>query len=372
VVGQRTFIEPFVTEDANPKNEFVIARPEWTGAGNAHALSHGFGLEKKLADRLSITLDSEWDRILPGGSEESSESGFNDLGITLKYAFFLNPDHETIVSFAVESTAPTGTEDVEAEPDWAFKLAWAAMVDAPRGRGRSAIGCAAILLGAVLILEISLNAVRMSQISGICGAALIADVFEMRWSLWWAPRMLALAAIGVGLTSALPRWKPLAAIGAVSLLARSLQGHAGAHGANAALVDWIHLVMASVWMGGLLQLLLSPAVSPRVASRASKLFATAMGPLVLAGAYGAVLHVQTTTRLVGSPHGRVLIGIMILAALGIALGAQNHYRNVPALERGEPEAERRLLRAVRVEALLALVLLLLSAALGVLPMPHAM
>jgi hypothetical protein len=121
VVGQRTFIEPFITEDANPKNEFVIARPEWTGADNAHALGYGFGLEKKLADRFSITLDSEWDRILPGGSEESSESGFNNLGITLKYAFFMNPDHEAIVSFAVESTAPTGTEDVEAEPDWAFK-----------------------------------------------------------------------------------------------------------------------------------------------------------------------------------------------------------------------------------------------------------
>ena len=29
VVGERAFIEPFITEDVNPKNEFVIARPEW-------------------------------------------------------------------------------------------------------------------------------------------------------------------------------------------------------------------------------------------------------------------------------------------------------------------------------------------------------
>src|SRR5436309_566818 len=29
VVGQRSFIEPFIAEDVNPKNEFVIGRPEW-------------------------------------------------------------------------------------------------------------------------------------------------------------------------------------------------------------------------------------------------------------------------------------------------------------------------------------------------------
>ncbi len=52
VVGQRSFIEPFVTEDVNPKNEFVIARPEWTGSGASHALSYGFGLEKKLTGLL--------------------------------------------------------------------------------------------------------------------------------------------------------------------------------------------------------------------------------------------------------------------------------------------------------------------------------
>ena len=118
VVGQRSFIEPFITEDVNPKNEFVIARPQWTGLGASHALSYGFGLEKKLADYFSITLDSEWDYISPSGPDEPSESGFNNLGITLKYAFFVNPVHEAIVSFAVEAEAPPGTQDVDAEKDW--------------------------------------------------------------------------------------------------------------------------------------------------------------------------------------------------------------------------------------------------------------
>jgi hypothetical protein len=121
IVGQRSFIEPFITEDVNPKNEFVIARPEWDHSRDGHSLSFGFGLEKKLADDLSLTLDSEWDRISPSAADEPSQSGFNNLGITLKYAFLKSPDHEGIMSFAVEGTAPTGTADVGAEKDWAFK-----------------------------------------------------------------------------------------------------------------------------------------------------------------------------------------------------------------------------------------------------------
>ena len=121
VVGQRSFIEPFITEDVNPKNEFVIARPEWDHSRDGRTLSLGFGLEKKISDRFSLTLDSEWDDITPKPRDEPHASGFNNLGITLKYAFFINPEHEAITSVALESTAPTGTEQVGAEKDWSFK-----------------------------------------------------------------------------------------------------------------------------------------------------------------------------------------------------------------------------------------------------------
>ena len=121
VVGQRTFIEPFITEDVNPKNEFVIARPEWDHSREGRTFSVGFGLEKKLADHLSLTLDSEWVDISPKPHDEPHESGFNNLGITFKYAFFINPVHEAIASIALESTAPTGTTDVGAEVDPSFK-----------------------------------------------------------------------------------------------------------------------------------------------------------------------------------------------------------------------------------------------------------
>ena len=119
VVGERSFIEPFIAEDVNPKNEFVIARPEWDHSRDGSALSVGFGLEKKISDRLSLTLDSEWDTIEPKGAPR--ESGFNNLHISPKYAFYINPAHEMIFSLALEASAPTGSSDVGAEKDWAFK-----------------------------------------------------------------------------------------------------------------------------------------------------------------------------------------------------------------------------------------------------------
>src|SRR5216110_1118905 len=82
VVGQRSFIEPFITEDVNPKNEFVIGRPEWDHTRDGRTLGLGFGL---------------------------------------KYAFFLDPAHEAIASLALESSAPTGTEKVGAEKAPSFK-----------------------------------------------------------------------------------------------------------------------------------------------------------------------------------------------------------------------------------------------------------
>src|SRR5438874_6216577 len=79
VVGQRSFIEPFIAEDVNPKNEFVIGRPEWDHSRDGRTLGLGYGLEKKLSDRLSITLDSEWDDITPKPHAEPHASGFNNL-----------------------------------------------------------------------------------------------------------------------------------------------------------------------------------------------------------------------------------------------------------------------------------------------------
>ena len=117
VVGERAFIEPFIAEDVNPKNELVIGRPEWDHSRDGRTLSLGFGLEKKISDRFSLTLDSAWLDITPKPAADPHASGFDNMGLTLKYAFFIDPVHEAIASIALESTAPTGAARASVFPN---------------------------------------------------------------------------------------------------------------------------------------------------------------------------------------------------------------------------------------------------------------
>lgn len=115
VVGQRTFIEPFVAEDANPKNEFVVARPGFfnTDEGNEFAL--GFALEKKLSENFSLALEGEWTSERVGGAPNSD--GFQNPGILLKYGLWKIPSREFILSPALEVELPVGDRAIGAERD---------------------------------------------------------------------------------------------------------------------------------------------------------------------------------------------------------------------------------------------------------------
>lgn len=115
MVGQRTFIEPFVTEDANPKDEFVLARPGLFYSRAGRTFSLGFSLEKKLSENFSVGLEGEWasERI----RRESRADGFQNPGIVLKYALWKSPVHEFILSPAVEVEFPLGDRQVGAERD---------------------------------------------------------------------------------------------------------------------------------------------------------------------------------------------------------------------------------------------------------------
>jgi putative copper export protein len=248
---------------------------------------------------------------------------------------------------------------------------YGALVEKPQASGRRCLRSAASLLAAALALEIAENALRMHRVSGIGGSKLLADVLEMKWTRWWAVRSMALVSLSVVLRASRQRWGLLAGIGAVLLLGRSLQGHAGAHGMVPALVDWAHLSAAAVWVGGLVQLAILPTVPPAVAVRASRMFTLALFPLVAGGIYGSFLHIAGLEQLVGTSYGRVLLAKTALAAGAIALGGINHYRHVPSLSRGQVDASG-LLHAVRAEVAVLTVVLLLSALLGGLPMPHAM
>jgi putative copper export protein len=245
---------------------------------------------------------------------------------------------------------------------------FAILVVQPSGRGRRTLGLAIAGLGGVLVAELATNAWRMHRISGIGGAELVRDVMAMRWTSLWIARIFVLAAFGILWLRARDIRPTAAALVIAWLGLRSFQGHAGAHEIDAALTDWVHLVAASAWFGGLVQLASLGTPSPDALRRMRRLATAAMLVLVASGIYSALFHVRSVQALTGSAYGRTLSAKVLLAVAILVLGAVNHFRLVPRAIAGEPGAS--LDRAVRAELAFGAAVLGASALLGTLPMPH--
>jgi putative copper export protein len=236
--------------------------------------------------------------------------------------------------------------------------------------GERATQAAAGLLGATFLVELVLTAWRLSPLAQVGGIAFVGDVLNSRWGRLWLLRVLGLALLARGVRASAPA---RAVVAVVWLLARSLQGHAGAHGTLPALIDWVHLVAAVTWLGGLLHYLLQRGPIPvPIAGRLRTVSTAALLVLLPAGAYGAFLHVRSLSALLTSSYGRALTGKLGLAAVLVGLGAANHFCYVPAIWREARGAQRRLNRVICLELVIGLFVLLLSALLGVLPMPHGL
>ena len=172
---------------------------------------------------------------------------------------------------------------------------------------------------------------------------------------------------------------PIAAVA----LATSLTGHAADRGdaSLAALADWLHLLAAATWTGGLLcftYLAIGAAGRPMrlgdVARRFSRLAGLCLLGVVVSGTYSAWIELGSTSALWSTSYGRIL-AVKLAFVLGlVSLGAENRFRVVPALspsgrrvaERGftavlgrlgaAPDApERQFWRLVAREAVLALI-----------------
>src|SRR5437870_3803087 len=83
---------------------------------------------------------------------------------------------------------------------------------------------------------------------------------------------------------------------------------AGAHGPLAAVIDWLHLLAGSAWLGSLVQLALGrDDPTARDALRVRALATGALALVVPAGIYAAFLHVPSLERLFDTPYGRALL-----------------------------------------------------------------
>ncbi len=176
-------------------------------------------------------------------------------------------------------------------------------------------------------------------------------------------------------------WGALLAAGA-SLFAPGAAGHAAQTSPRAVSValDWLHLASGSLWIGGLLGLLVLwrslPAVRrtaglavcvPRFSNVA---FASVLA-LIGSGAGAAIIHLPTLSSLWQTSYGKAIGVKVILLAAALLLAAVNLLRTRPALRVNDigPSTALLLRRLVSGEAVLVAAAIFAAAVLSSLPPP---
>lgn len=208
-----------------------------------------------------------------------------------------------------------------------------------------------VLSSAVLLLA------RTAEMSGLPFTAVLPAVptvlFKTHYGQIWLVRIVVVAVLCIGWWRGRRRLDSRAisvlmlCSGAIIAMTRSASGH----GADAGdlrlpeLMDWLHLMAASIWGGGLLAL--STTILPRminlpggrqmviadIASRFSTLAGIALVALVVTAVYNAWIEVGSFQALWNAPYGQIVIIKILLLITLMALGASNRYISVPLLQR---------------------------------------
>jgi copper transport protein len=153
----------------------------------------------------------------------------------------------------------------------------------------------------------------------VAGLLLVAWVFD-RLALRWPALVLAMT-----LASGL-----------------SLSGHQATEPNStklSELADYLHLVSASIWVGGLTALALlvwsaAPALRRAAFLGFARLAVVLVGLMVLGGAYLALVRLPTFSDLWTTQYGRVLLLKALVVGLALAWGAVHHFLVRPRLEAG--------------------------------------
>ncbi|MBS3800021.1 MAG: CopD family protein [Thioalkalivibrio sp.] len=138
----------------------------------------------------------------------------------------------------------------------------------------------------------------------------------------------------------------------------------------------LHLLAAAFWIGSLWPLYRLAGHPPeggdaaRILARFGQVAAFGVGLLILAGVILAVLLLDGITPLFATGYGQFLIGKILIVALLLLLAAANKWRLVPAFERGEATAPRRLRRSIALEMVLVGGILLVTAVLTSVTSPN--
>ncbi|MDX2184531.1 MAG: CopD family protein [Gemmatimonadaceae bacterium] len=193
---------------------------------------------------------------------------------------------------------------------------------------------------------------------------------------WLAPRLRGPRPIA---------WSALVLATLMFVISQPWSGHPAAspQPALAILTQTLHVISAGCWLGGLafVTLLAIPAAArlseptaelpdARIAGLVRAFSPVALGAttlLVTSGAFTAVRNLGTVSALTASQYGRTLVIKLALVALVAGIGAFNWRRVLPRL--GQPAASAQLRRSARLEIVVSVLVVIVTAILVATPMP---
>jgi copper transport protein len=230
------------------------------------------------------------------------------------------------------------------------------------------VGIAAFLLRAEDALQLPFGRLLYGDLSPIVGGTRFGQAFiamtlgfalvtALLYLAWLTDRTIFLwpaLLLGLGFASGL-----------------SLSGHSAADAGSSwlsELADWVHLSAATLWMGGLVQLVVvvwpaAPELRRVAFLRFSKLASVLVACLVCAGVYLSVLRLPQLSDLWTQGYGHVLLVKLALVGVALSWGAVHHFVAAPALERGDGGILARLPRSLAGESTVAMAVLLAAAVL---------
>jgi copper transport protein len=123
----------------------------------------------------------------------------------------------------------------------------------------------------------------------------------------------------------------------------SLSGHQGVEPNSTVLTelaDWLHLVAAILWVGGLVALAacvwpLAPSLRRSAFLGFSRIATVLVAVLVLAGTYLSISRLPAVSDLWTTGYGQVLLAKIAIVCLALSWGAFHHFVVRPRLERGD-------------------------------------
>ncbi|HEY4386886.1 MAG TPA: CopD family protein, partial [Ktedonobacteraceae bacterium] len=227
----------------------------------------------------------------------------------------------------------------------------------------------ALAMPTLLLLLVANSGILLSQALALTGGQwLSAFAPSLLWQCianppfgtYWSIReiVIALALVLAGgqflkrfpsrLTALCP-WLNLL-LGLILLIAVTLSGHAAAVDgdivAGSILIDWLHLLAASLWVGGIFYLVVAylpvlrgkpfeKQVKPLLAilSRYSPLALTGVIFLAISGPSNAAIHLPTWSQLFTTAYGRILLGKTLLVMLMICSSAVHVFWLRPRLKK---------------------------------------